>query len=91
MKRTLRNYYFTYGTDYNYPYQSGWTRILAPTRPCAIALFRAYHPDIFLDTINCAGIYDEEEFKDTSMYKHGNFGAKENEAIVVGHFYIAPF
>ena len=38
-------FYFTYGTDKNFPFQGGWTEIHAADRKQAVALFRREHPD----------------------------------------------
>lgn len=91
MKRNTKNkeFYFTYGSWEGYPYHHGWTLVLAPTRGTAVALFKAYHPHPENDcNINCANIYNEEEFNKTEMSKNGNRGFYEVEVIEVNHEYV---
>ena len=76
------NYYFTYGTDEQYPYILGWTRVAAPSREAAVAAFRAYHPNRNgSGCVNCASIYTEEQFNATSLPFEGNGGVFEQEYI----------
>ena len=76
------SYYFTYGTDERYPYQLGWTRVIAPSYEAAIAAFRAYHPNRSgSDLINCASIYTERQFYATSLPFEGNGGVYAHEYI----------
>lgn len=77
----IKNYYFTYGTWENYPYQGGWTKIEAPNRSVAVAIFRAYHPDKTEGVVNCCDIYEEEQFHKTKMWSQGNLGHHEHEII----------
>ena len=77
-----KNFYFTYGTDKNFPFILGWTRVVAPSYMAAIAAFNAYHPKRGeYSTINCADIYTEEQFFATSLPLEGNGGAFEHEYI----------
>ena len=77
-----QSYYFTYGTDERYPYQLGWTRVIAPSYEAAVAAFRAYHPNRDGDDlINCAGIYTERQFYATSLPFEGNGGVYAHEYI----------
>lgn len=76
-----RKYYFTYGSSDNFPYQCGWTKVIAESRAQAIAVFRAAHPDKHEGFVNCAFIYDEEAFKKSGMLEAGNGGAKEVEVL----------
>ncbi len=76
------SYYFTYGTDKRYPYQLGWTRVVAPSYEAAIAAFKAYHPNRDgSNLINCASIYTENQFNATSLPFEGNGGIYEHEYI----------
>lgn len=78
-------YYFTFGTDPGYPFQNGWVKIQAPSRREATEIFAIYFPSRDDECVNCAFIYEEEEFKETSMYK-------KNDNLGAGcHCVIAPF
>ena len=70
----MSKFYYTYGTDPRYPYQGGWTEIEALDRPSADKLFQMYHPDRTPGILNCADIYNEDEFRRTGM-DEDNFGA----------------
>lgn len=80
----MPTFYFTYGTDPAYPFEGGWTTVIAPDRLAATALFRIYHPDRTKGIVNCADIYDEENFKSTDMFVKGNFGSNCHETIMIG-------
>lgn len=86
---TNKKFYFTYGSWEGYPYNHGWTLILAPTRRTAVALFKAYHPHPEGDDwILCADIYDQESFYKTKMPMKGNGGYFEVEVIEVYHEWV---
>lgn len=85
----VNKYYFTYGCDKEeskQPFEGGWTEIVLPEdlgENCARRLFSLIHPkdDGFL---NCAGVYSEEDFKNTRMYTKGNnFGYSCHERYVL--------
>lgn len=59
----MGNYYFTYGTDSGFPFCGGYTKVIAKTMKDAIRLFNERHPCRHKETVNCAFIYFEEEFK----------------------------
>ena len=72
----LRYYYFTFGTDPDYPFAGGWVTVAAPSRQAAVQIFLLYYPnETGADVLNCADVYTEEEFKETGMEETGNFGA----------------
>lgn len=72
----LRYYYFTFGTDPDYPFAGGWVTVAAPSRQAAVQIFRLYYPnEANTEALNCADVYTEEEFKETGMEETGNFGA----------------
>ena len=76
------NYYFTYGTDKQYPFILGWTRVSAPSYEAAVAAFKAFHPNRNgSGCINCADIYTEQQFNATSLPFEGNGGVFEHEYI----------
>lgn len=78
----MKTYYFTYGLE-NYPYVGGWTEVVVDgDLESAINAFCAVHP-IKYETIDCASMYDEEDFKKTKMYENGNFNRKCMERIIV--------
>lgn len=81
-------FYFTYGTD-GQPFYGGWTEVDAPDGHAACAAFRAYHPDKHEGLINCSSIYTEERFKETEMYRSGNFDRRCHEVITLRRI-IAP-
>ena len=63
-------YYFTYGSDDRFPFQSGWTEVEAESYDQAVEAFQAFHPNRpGSDFINCAGIYGEEIFSRKRMAK----------------------
>lgn len=79
-------YYFTYGSDDRFPFQSGWTEVEAESYDQAVEAFQAFHPNRpGSDFINCAGIYGEESFSRKRMAKEGNFGSKCVERIRVSN------
>ena len=60
-----QNFYFTYGTSTSFPFQNGYTKVIAQTRATAIRLFQMIHPNQTENVINCAFIYSEKEFENT--------------------------
>lgn len=58
----MKSYYFTYGTDPDFPFCGGYTKVTANTMTDAIRLFRGKHPDRHKNTVNCAFMYREDEF-----------------------------
>lgn len=71
----MNKYYFTFGIE-GQPYKGGWVIVEAQNLEQSIAVFRAVFPDIRKGLVNCAGIYSEEKFLQTSMYKkNDNFGS----------------
>lgn len=76
----MNKFYYTYGTE-GQPFVGGWSTVIAPDLTTANILFRMAHPDKEQGFLNCASVYDEAHFKETEMYKTGNFDAKEREII----------
>lgn len=70
----METFYFTYGTDKNFPFQGGWTEVHAADRNQAVALFRREHPDKTPGLVNCSSIYTEKQFQDKvlPLYKDGD-------------------
>lgn len=63
----MAKFYFTYGSDERFPFRGGWTEVIAPNRSMAVEAFRAVHPDINENTINCSFVYTEDDFKTSCM------------------------
>lgn len=78
---TNKQFFFTYGTDKNFPYQKGYSMVFAEDIKAAAAIFRIVHPNPFNETIlNCADYYTYEEF--VALYPDGlNFGVGCHEVI----------
>lgn len=87
----IKNFYFTYGSGSDQPFQGGWTKIEAPTRKVACEIFRAFHPDRTEGILNCSSIYNEEDFRKTKMWSEGNFGLHEHEAILMQRIVFGRF
>ena len=70
----METFYFTYGTDKNFPFQGGWTEVHAPDRNQAVALFRREHPDRSPGLVNYSSIYTKKQFQDKvlPLYKDGD-------------------
>lgn len=80
----MPKFYFTYGTDPDYPFQGGWTEIEAPDPRISEDIFEMFHPSRKIATLNCAFAYTEEKFKETKMYKSkDNFGGRCHERIIL--------
>lgn len=79
----MPKFYFTYGSE-GQPFVGGWTEVEAPDYGSACAVFRAFHPDKEPGLLNCCSVYEEENFKRTSMYgPKGNFGRRCLETITL--------
>ena len=79
----MKKYYFTYGFE-DHPFVGGWTVVEAENYDQAVELFCMIHPrKSEHDCVNCAGIYDEEHFKKTTMYNNGNLGVYAHERIYI--------
>lgn len=79
----MNSFYFTYGTEKQYPFQGGWTLVFADSFDIALMVFDAYHPRQENGCINYALMYNEDEFYKSGMAEKGNFGAKCHEIIKV--------
>ena len=73
--------YFTYGTSDKMPFKGGWSIAEGKSYEECLALYKVAHPQEDPTCVNCAFIYTEDEFKETSMYKDGNMGHKTWEII----------
>lgn len=83
----MEKFYFTYGTDSEYPFRGGWTLIIAPNIKAAAQIFKAYHPN--RNDSEClnradyyrADYYRADYFEQSESYKTGNFGGYCHEII----------
>lgn len=76
----MQKFYFTYAYQ-GHPFKGGWTIVRADLRETAIKAFEIFHPARTGKLVHCAGVYSEEEFRQTLMYRRGNFGAYTQEFI----------
>lgn len=67
----MNKYYFTYGTAEYFPFQGGWTIVLAENRQQACDIFRIAHPDRITGRLNCANYYSADYFEKTGMLEGG--------------------
>ncbi len=58
----MEKFYFTFGSDPGFPYQNGYLVIIADNQKEAVAHFRSHYPDRTADCLNCAFVYDEDEW-----------------------------
>lgn len=78
----MHRYYFTFGTDPEYPFCGGWVIIVAPSIRSAGQIFKAYYPnENDPEVLNCADYYSEEHFQELKIAEAGNFGAFCHEII----------
>lgn len=80
----MAKFYFTYGNRNWYPFQNGWTEVIASDSSQAEHAFKLFHP--CLDgsiCVNCDGIFSEEGFAKQDMEVKGNLGHKCWERILV--------
>jgi len=68
--------YYTFGTDEQFDYQSGWVEVIAPDLNTSHRAFKKFHPNRENSLLlNCADWYDSSVFEDLPMFKEkDNFG-----------------
>lgn len=76
---SLKNYYFTFGTDELFPYERGFLIVKASDMKAAIKKFNQKHPPIRGEIINCSDYYEEDQFK--RYFGDENLGAGCHEVI----------
>lgn len=76
-----RKWYYTYGGNRQFPFQSGWTEVFATDEKRANQAFRKAHPDVNPGYLNCAFVYSQEEFP-LDMASDGNFGSRAQETLI---------
>lgn len=83
----MAKFYFTYGSDEQFPYQGGWTEIEAEDIQRALIAFRYFHPSRSRDSVeifNFADVYSEDRWARTVMAKtQSNLGHGCRERITV--------
>lgn len=86
LKRTgYRKWFYTYGSNSHFPFQSGWTEVFATDGKQASKAFRGVHPDVTPGCLNCSFVYSQDEFP-MSMASEGNFGSWAQETLIAGSF-----
>jgi hypothetical protein len=76
----MNKFYFTFGTNEEFPYRGGWVEVFADNLKHAISKFRTRFPDRHKGIVNCAFWYTEEQWGNTIMTE-GNMGANCHEVI----------
>jgi hypothetical protein len=59
----LKKYYFTFGSNEQFPFQNTYLIVMADSLEEAIQMFRDQHPDVHENTVNCSFWYTEEEWE----------------------------
>ena len=72
----MAKYFFTFGTDEEFPFYGGWVEIESGNEFMARRVFSAHYPNRDNGCLNCAFVYPEAQFKGTRMYAEGNFGVR---------------
>ena len=76
--------YFNYGTDPEYPYQSGYTVVEAEDPALAERGFRTFHPNRpDSPFVNCAGIYSEKNWHTSGMAEDQDCPCREKITVQV--------
>jgi hypothetical protein len=81
MRARYRKWFYTYGSSNQFPFQSGWTEVLATDAKRANQTFRGVHPDVTPGYLNCAYMYSQDEFP-MSMASAGNYGSWTQETLI---------
>jgi hypothetical protein len=63
----LEKYYFTFGSDEQFPYQNGWVEVHAENMQEACELFRQKYPDRIPGILNCSSVYTDKEWTDRKI------------------------
>lgn len=59
----MKKFYFTFGHNDQYPYSGGYVVVEGRSREEAVNKYRSKYPDVHPDTVNCAFIYTERDWK----------------------------
>ena len=73
----LQPFYFTFGSDKDFPYQNGYIVIFAGCQSAAIKEFRRKYPDRHTHCINCSFVYTEDKWKQTGMGNNDQYPCYE--------------
>lgn len=73
----LNNYYFTFGTNEQYPYRDGYLIVKAENANDVVQKYRSRYPDIDDGIINCAFIYSEDQWMEISKNTSRNMVCHE--------------
>lgn len=69
-----KKFYFTFGTDPQFPFYKGWVEVFAEDRSQAAKIFNSHFPPRQEGIVNCAFIYPQEEFEKTDMFTNRSWG-----------------
>lgn len=58
----MNKYFYTFGSDSDFPYQNGWIEIHAESWTKAHEKFRNRFPDRHPNCLNCSFFYDEKHW-----------------------------
>jgi len=78
----MRTFYFTYGSS-GQPFIGGLTGVQAPHYGAARRAALRAPPPKTQGAVNCSSVYDEGNFKQTEMYRSGNFDRRCHEVITL--------
>ena len=59
----MNKFYFSFGSDPQFPFYKGWVEVAADTLEKAIEKFRARYPDRAPGIVNCAFWYSQEQWE----------------------------
>jgi hypothetical protein len=59
----MNRYYFTFGSSDSHPYPNKYLIVEADNQKSAQHIFRSKYPDKVPGTLNCAFIYNEEQWQ----------------------------
>lgn len=71
----MNKFYFTFGTDPQFPFYKGWVEVYAKTERDAVELFKSHFPPRHENVVNCAFIYSQKFFEETDMFKKKSWGS----------------
>ncbi len=62
MNKERNRFYFTFGSDLGFPYQDTYLIVIADCKGEAMTKFQKKYPNRHKDCLNCAFVYNEEEW-----------------------------
>ncbi len=78
----MHKYYFTYGSDPQYPYHRGqYVVVFADSMQEAVELYRIKYPDVHKGIINCAFYYNESQWEKIKIQYPGRYQGQPEEVI----------